>query len=77
MASWCTIKLSYEDWQRSYKRDIGGHDHGAAREFVAAALEDALEELRETYEEIQQNEITQGNLRVYMEDDPGDDYREI
>ena len=77
MASWCTLKLSYEDWQRSYKRDIGGHDHGAAGQFVADALENAYEELHATYEDIQQNEITQGDLRVYMENDPGDNYREI
>ena len=78
MAAWCTIKLSYNDWTRSYKRDIRVHDHALARTFVANALADALAELRRTHGAgFVQSQIVQGPLATYMPNDPGVNYRSI
>lgn len=77
MANWATIRLTYNDWGRSYKRDLHVHSHQLQQAFRTAALNDALVELRATYPNVQQNQIGQGPMQVNLPNDPGAGYRAI
>ncbi|CCI16607.1 hypothetical protein MICAF_210003 [Microcystis aeruginosa PCC 9807] len=79
---WFTVRCSYADWQRDYKRSHAvEHDHTAKLNFVSDAKEAAVNELRTSgnfrFANVISNYIGTSGLRENLPNDPGANYRQI
>jgi hypothetical protein len=78
---WYSIKCSYIDWQRSYKRQYPDHNHDAQGAFIVDAKNAAVAELlgsgQARFAGVTANAIETSGLRVNLPNDPGGNYREI
>jgi hypothetical protein len=79
---WFTVRCSYADWQRDYKRSHAvEHDHPAQTNFVIDAKNAAVNELHTSgqprFANVASNDIGTSGLRVNLPNDPGANYRQI
>jgi hypothetical protein len=78
---WYTIKCSYSDWQRSYKRQWPVHSHPAQSQFIVDAKNQAVAELQGSgqprFATVTSGDISTSGLQVNLPGDPGSNYTTI
>jgi hypothetical protein len=79
---WYTVRCTYADWERSYKRQTQtAHSHQLEQSFVTDAKGEAVTEMRGSgqprFAAIATNQVGTSGLRVNLPNDPGVNYRQI
>ncbi|RCJ21657.1 hypothetical protein A6S26_23035 [Nostoc sp. ATCC 43529] len=78
---WFTVRCSYADWQRDYKRSHAVHSHPAQANFITDAKNDAVNELHASgqprFAHVTSHQIGTSGIRVNLPNDPKDNSRQI
>ena len=78
---WYTVRCSYSDWERSYKRTVPVHSHPLQAQFITDAKQAAVNEMHGSgqprFANVTTNNVGTAGLQVNLPNDPGANYRQI
>jgi len=75
---WHTVRCTYQDWGRSYKRHSQAHhNHNSQQQFIIDAKNNAQQRLQARFGNVPLNQIGTTLLQVNLQNDPGDNFTVI